>query len=565
MNRVFGGIFRSFNNSVVFIFCFLLFPLTAYSAQYSLDSLAIPVSQGSAVTIGSGLDVDLINQQRYTCLDFVPGDVEWFDGAGAVSTTANIQLVTDYKSLAKTLDLEVDYKSKADVSVLSLSAGAAVDLNVKYSDFAKDESRSLAIVLKAESDYGRKGLSNYKLKKEFSDLISQGDYAGYRGRCGTHTVVAERRKALVSVVIKISNVTSETKRSIEGLYRTSFSGSGSLDIAKLNAKVDAAAKWKNLIETASKVGDLSVSFESRGGAGIPDATKMLISNDPENLDNIIKALSGIGSSFTKEASSPTEYLLVSNSVFGAQIPAVDGKKLEYINSYFLRLAKIDYALGRISAYKNDYPELYSRFYSKPLAQLKGVRLNIVSYIEDCVLRDVCSYMPDKNLDLLFVEDVIRPDKLVLSCRYKRYSTPVDEAGNRVMQDILTNISVELDGKVRFSDYVSVGGAILSRFGPNDDSVTVIPEFPSLALSKTDESGESRIRAILDYKVVLPDVEVTSGTIVVRNRQDLDKVKNYFQESLYSVSMQSKKNNVSIINTLGPPFGGDCPVVRQVGR
>ena len=157
--------------------------LNFFGAAFASDdyrSLSVPWSDNNATTIGSGLDVDLINQQRFTCLSFKDDDVKWLDGAGAVKTTATIELVSDYQSLAKTLDLEVDYKSKADVGIAALKAGGSVDLNLKYATFAKDESRTLAIVVKALSNYGRRGLVKYTLDDRFAKLIREGKFDQFR-------------------------------------------------------------------------------------------------------------------------------------------------------------------------------------------------------------------------------------------------------------------------------------------------------------------------------------------------------------------------------------------------
>jgi len=150
-------------------------------------SLTVPYSADGAGSVGSGIDIDLVDQVRFTCVQFAPEDIRWLDGDGAVATEATVNLVTNYASLAKTLNLDVDYKSKADVSMAKLKAGASVDLSIKYEDFARDEERSLALVFKAQSDYGRQGLQPYQLQQEFNDLVAQGKFDVFRQRCGTHT------------------------------------------------------------------------------------------------------------------------------------------------------------------------------------------------------------------------------------------------------------------------------------------------------------------------------------------------------------------------------------------
>ncbi len=235
------------------------------AAVFAVDtgSLAVPYSATSTTTIGSGIDVDLINQQRFNCLTFQDSDIKWLDTDGSTRTTATVELVTDYKSLAKTLNLEADYKSKADVSIAALKAGASMSLNVKYDTFAKDENRSLAIVVKAQSDYGRKGLRKYTLDQEFQDLLNANDDQTFRQRCGTHTVVAEHRTALVAAVILLNEVSASGRQSLESMFKSSGNFSGSINVAQVTASSESTASFKKLVETASKLSKMSISFESK--------------------------------------------------------------------------------------------------------------------------------------------------------------------------------------------------------------------------------------------------------------------------------------------------------------
>lgn len=538
----------------------LVFQAPPACADEDFRTLTVPYSGSGAESVGSGIDVDLVNQARFTCLEFQQTELRWLDSSGAISTDATVELVSNYASLAKTLNLEVDYKSKADVSFAKLKAGAEMNLNIKYEGFAKDESRSLALVFKAQSDYGRQGLQPYRLQQPFTDLVSAGDHDGFRRRCGTHTIVAVQRKSSVAVVLEISELTASAKKSIETLYKTAVSASGPIKAVDVSASTDKSVGLKSLIESASKVGSLRVQFESRGGMGISDAMKASIVANPANVEQILTNVSQIAGSFTQESSAPVQYVLVPNTVFGTTTKASDISKLEVLNTYYLQLSRIDYALSRVGSYKRSFAEVYSKFYTAPVGALKATRKQLIAAIERCVLEDKCEYKMPEDLAVLYLEDVLQPDKLVMECSYKHFQV-LGPNGQPNDTAVLTAISVTLAGKVRLADYVGMRSATLSRFGPDSKSIGILPGFASLSLSATDEAGMARIVATLDHKNTKTEAKMDAGTVVVSNLAEVTAMRDLLQNSIYGVGVQAK-NGLSIMNTVGPPYGGDCPVIRR---
>jgi len=160
-----------------------------------------------------------------------------------------------------------------------------------------------------------------------------------------------------------------------------------------------------------------------------------------------------------------------------------------------------------------------------------------------------------------LEDIIQPEKVLLDCSYK-YFKVVGPDGRPNNTQVLTAITVTLAGKVRLADYIGLRSATLSRFGPDTQSISIIPGFAALSVSATDEkSGTARIVATLDHRNTRTDARVDAGTVVISNISDVTAMRDLLQNSIYSVGIQAK-NGLSVMNTLGPPFGGDCPVVRQ---
>lgn len=529
-------------------------------AQPTLKAVAIPWSTANALTIGTGVDVDLIDQQRGTCLEQNATDVIWLDGTGATQTQSKMELVTSYESLTNTLNLEVDYKSKANLDFSALKAGGSLNLNVKYDTFAKDESRTLAIVFKAWSDYGRRGLAKYSLDTAKAKLIAEGKYAEFRAACGTHTIVAQHNEAGLAVVILLMDLTAESKRALETSFSTNFSAAGSVEAVKLSGSIDMQANWKTFMTTASRLSKVQVTFESKGGAGISDSVKVAVAPDPTRLDAILTALQSVSPSFTQSASVPVQYLLVSNSVFGLQKEVADAAKLDTLNGYYLQLAKVDFAISRIDTYASSFPALVPIYKTDPkVVNLRSYRGRLVDAIEACALRNECTYQPPKALGVLFAEDILTDTNVVLKCTYTRYNTPDGSIG----VNVITNAAAILSGKARLVSHVGLSTVILTRLGPTSTAVRpMVTRWLSLSTKPNDRTDTAEILAQIDNQTFREVVETSAGAIRLVNEDQMNRALQDMLRSVYTIEIQYD-NGISVVNTVGPPFGGNCPLtIRQ---
>ena len=526
----------------------------AWSADVEDVNMAVPYSATLPTTVGTGLDFDLINQARFTCAPVKETDLIWLDTQGSIETKATIELVTDYTSLAKTLNLEVDYKSKADVSIAALKGGASVDMNIKYDTFAKDESRTLALVVKAQSDYGRKGLRNRPpLDAKYQALIDSGDFAKFRELCGTHTVTAEHHTAMIATVITLSDVSASARQSLQTMFKTGANFGGTISAATVSGSVDMTTTWKQLIETGNQLGKMHIDFESKGGLGIPDATKLAITNDPRKLDVILAQLATVGTSFTKENSGIAEYVVASNSGYGLRTELVNPEKLDRLNSYYLALSKVDFALKRIDDYKTSLPSMYTMVYVPVVGKLKLQRSNLVTLVEKCVLKDDCPYVAAARLDVLYVEDIVQPDTFEMNCYYKRF----DSNSGNIKTNVLNTAALVLTGKARLTNYVSVPTAIVSRLG--DTGVgSGSPIFQSFSMAVPDAMGTARFKAQLDTIYFNPTANITDNAVTVTNLNDIVAARKRALGSIYGLEIQAR-NGQTVMNSVGPAYGGDCPV------
>jgi hypothetical protein len=83
-------------------------------------------------------------------------------------------------------------------------------------------------------------------------------------------------------------------------------------------------------------------------------------------------------------------------------------------------------------------------------------------------------------------------------------------------------------------------------------------FQSIAISEPDAYGTARIKAQLDTIRFNPKVELSVNSVKVVNMDDIVTARKRLLGSIYGLEIQAK-NGLVIMNSVGPPFGGNCPV------
>ena len=80
------------------------------------------------------------------------------------------------------------------------------------------------------------------------------------------------------------------------------------------------------------------------------------------------------------------------------------------------------------------------------------------------------------------------------------------------------------------------------------------------MSAPAADGFVRVLAQLDNQIFRPEVTASAGTVAITNLDALQAKHQRLLSSVYAIEMQAK-NGMFIRNTVGPPFGGNCPVQK----
>jgi hypothetical protein len=221
--------------------------------------------------------------------------------AGAPGTHLAMTYVREWDQL--NFAMKVD--SKVDASFLAFKGNSNYQIDVSTAF----QSNSITVVLTAESDFGRWGLSaDAKLNEDAKKYLSNG--REFARIFGSRYVVMERRGASVSAVITLSSVREEYKASFDA----EFGASGGWGDLSAGAKT----KFHAALSKASKEDRLTVQVGATGGIGLAALKETIekLSIEKDATDAILKALASSLGGFNKTNASPVEYVVASMDYFG---------------------------------------------------------------------------------------------------------------------------------------------------------------------------------------------------------------------------------------------------------
>ncbi|MDV3351302.1 hypothetical protein QGP82_21540 [Leptothoe sp. LEGE 181152] len=186
------------------------------------------------------------------------------------------------------------------------SGNASVNFN-KHSTSTRD---SFTWMLTGSSDYGNVEASELQLPKEFKSLIESGKTEEFIRRCGTHFVLLEQRKVVVSAIFTLYNLSESQKSRLS----SSFEGGASSVGWSANVK----ASYNKLIQSAFIANQLSVSIFVVGGDGISDLSDTI--KGFSDIDSITEDLARVAKKFTFETAVPYKFQVASMEFFGLETP-----------------------------------------------------------------------------------------------------------------------------------------------------------------------------------------------------------------------------------------------------
>ena len=530
------------------------FAFVFVGAEARVTDSQFPYDATKPLKIGQGLDLNKFGSPRQECLNY---ELE-FETEGAIDTKVDLEIVTTYEELSNTLNIDESRSISADVSWAAYKANGSFSGDSKFSDFRKNQSSSIFVVFNVFSEWGKRQAKNFNLKDEFKALLSEGKHDEFYQRCGTHLIIAERRKSQISLLIGISNLTEDSKRIVEKKLRTEIGAKGQINGVNANVSEKTKKDWSNTIETSQKYGDISVKIFSKGANGLSEGEKLSPALS-EDLPSLLKRLSDYASKFTQQSSAISNYLILSNTAFGLDQPMVNFEKLNLLPKLFDNLEEIDYRISELNKIRDDYPEIFNLLYINTEEEQVEYKQYLERVIEECLKVDLCPKRLKRAPMFHPLNDFLVEDKIKADCSYENYTT-LNASGKSEDIRVLSNIRLFAEGKMRMPSYLQFSTAIIRAIG--DSGAESTPQFNSPTVKDKEKSISKFYTTVDNHVFDHKDLVIKKDGVLSINSAAIREKLLSIQDTSYVVEAKLKDGN-RLLDYLGFPVIEDCPIKESL--
>lgn len=393
--------------------------------------------------MGSAFDAHYTIDQKQQCIDY--DEIEWVDGGGAVETTLEMELVDNYKKLYERMNLDLNFEASAKINKI-IKGEVSADFKSKFEKKHKLEDRTVTLLIKARSDYGRRAMRNQRLKPEFQKMIDEGRYQEFVQKCGRFFINQEKRGAEVYVLIHIRDLSKSAQKKLVIDYKDSFKASFKF----VDVSVDKKIHYERFISTAAKLGKIEVSYHAVGTDGM-SALDALVSNfNPKNIEGILNAMSSVMANSNKENAAPLQYTVASMEMFGLQAPTFDASKFAYLQKIYAGLIDLNINIAKLENISGSREDVL-RYYKNKLTRLQTQRQVLVDAAKSCMHFDNCDEKVIQYFDnIIWPWDMVKNNRLKIQPGYRK---AVDKNG-QVVGELLDNVSIRVRGKLYHLDQYS---------------------------------------------------------------------------------------------------------------
>ncbi|MBA2403888.1 MAG: hypothetical protein H0V66_03885 [Bdellovibrionales bacterium] len=409
------------------------------------EDLSFNYDPNLSIRLAAGVDELRPLEKRLTCLNDSSA-VQADSAEGVVKTTFSMKVIDSYTELIN--ELNMDTKIAASMKFGGYSASASVE--TKFDEYGKDTDHSFTIMIKAESLNGRRMLNDDSaLKPLYENLITQGKHEEFIKRCGTHYIDSEVRKSVVVAMIKVSNLSSESKKTIEKTFKASFEdNSGSSQ-----GSISAEHHFKKFMSKTSKLGTVSMEVFGLGGGGIKTLSGFMNNFDRDDLKAIMAGLSQYVEGFDPAKSAPVSYSAKSYELHGLVKPYQMGNYWDNLSRAYLLHAKNEFRLKQLQKIVENgtRDREFNNYYTYRWQEVSTQQQTLKVMIEACFKELKCESVPKvTEIPVMWPQDAITETSLSSSCTYSRL---YDAKGSEIGQ-ILTDVLVGIGGNINFNSYLS---------------------------------------------------------------------------------------------------------------
>lgn len=515
----------------------------------------------SAYSLGDGVSYDDLSGPQGNCIDLANSTVNQDVTSGAVSTEAQIDIITSVEELETSLkrSLAIEASAKGGLSGV-FDASVSGSLLDDYAGIASAQSSSLVLRILLHSDRGRDWL-DYKLKDEFETLVdgSADDQSRFVEICGTHFIRAIQRETSIEILLTVSDLSSSSKETLKREAKASSEGSGTFSNGlKIGGKGGVTSALERFERRASQLGRVSISMRGRGTPVLDAIPPLIYKTDgsPENINAYLTKASEFTAELSGGQGTPS-YMILQRY---AKLPdeAFNLERYIHVERGLEALLQLNSTIANYERLQSSDVEFFNAHVQEQLASAIALRSRVSDILRDCIRASECG-VAYPSIPLPVTKDnALRDGRLVAICG-RNLKGELDGRGVSAMSDI----AIVWRGEIAFPNYLSldqVRAFTLSQSGTRVE----LSEFraardfsvdPKVLRSETNPDGKGPGRAITQIiNEKLRETDVLNGGEV--NVGFLNQHRDGYSNLTFGITLRDLKGN-TYDQILGRPDMSQC--------
>ncbi len=393
----------------------------------------LPFRMDEFRTLGSGHDAEVHEERPYTCVDFVAKNI---DGTPSINTRFKSEFVSSSNEILETLDIKGNFSADYKVSELF---GGNTTLSSHYNKYFKMNSSDIALMISFQQDHGREGTMEAKIKPEYQQILDAGEYEQFKELCGTHYINMVQKKSLVMVLVKISGLSSTSKKDFILNFKQKFSTSF------LSASGELSLDYQRFIQQMKKMTSVKIEFFSVGGNGVKDITSIINGVQGENLQSIITGIADFARNVDQSNAAPVKYSAVVYPGYPLRPLDLTAKQARALDENIEALTFAKESVNNLIEQGDVYSSYSSVMEDYLLDQQDRGRV----IIEKCFYEKECDMKVLKKMPVLTKDNLFEKSDVKVNCHYEKFYKE-----NTAIGSYLSSIDVVADGHFYFGDYVN---------------------------------------------------------------------------------------------------------------
>lgn len=548
----------------IFLTLVVLFSHNALSSELApvIDGMnQIDYDEAIIPTVGDTLDSLDFETPLNRCVVYDDEDFK-YDTLGSTEANLRFYLIRNFDELENDFKFSISSYASAKANVAKIVSGSAsFKGSGKIENFLTRQHQSMMLVLEANAKYGRQLITQYNYSDEYQTLLAEGNFEKVREQCGTHFVRGFSNVSKIRVSFTFSNLSTGSKTLISNSFKGEGGGGFSIGDLGAETKSSLSTSISNTLSLASKLGKVSISVDTVGGAGISTIGKVLSSakiTDVSTIDQLIDALVKAADDFTYENSAPDTLLI-------AQHPYLQSAQVEYasidfdlLGEIYRQLLRIDGIRNTLESYRTEDPHLWEKYFRVLNEQVDLARAELAKRYQQCRLQGECDYESKIDIPGYFLNDVIFDGTLVGECVHSYEFTDDGDPSNPEKFDVLSSISLIWTGRIRFIEEVDTRATEILQITPALDLEDIKFNAPKqMRLATPDSNNEARMYVSVNHIPVIEDDISVAGKL---NEEKLMELRKFIAQSIY-VARFFLLNGQTVEVPLGYPDLSACDVVK----